>query len=62
MAFVGGQAPAYKEYVANLELKMRDPAFREDVAALLRSTIAFSPDDAYALIKKCLIDKMDGHR
>jgi len=28
----------------------------------LRSPITFSPDDAYALIKKCLIDKMDGHR
>ena len=62
MAFVVGHAPSYKEYVANLELKMQDVAFREDVAALLRSTIAFSPDDAYALIKKCLIDKMAGRR
>ena len=62
MEFVVDKAPSYKEYVQNMQEKMNDTEFLTDVIPLLRPEISFNPQDAYQLVYKKLIDKMDGKR
>ena len=56
------KAPSYKEFVQNIELKMQDEEFLEDVIPLLRPEIDFEPHKAYALVYEKLIDRMPGKR
>ena len=60
--FVTDRAPSYKEFVQNMELKMQDEEFLEDVIPLLRPGIDFDPHKAYALVYEKLIDRMPGKR
>ncbi|MCQ2119660.1 MAG: nucleotidyl transferase AbiEii/AbiGii toxin family protein [Bacteroidales bacterium] len=60
--FVVDRAPSYKEFVQNMELKMQDEEFLEDVTPLLRPEIEFDPHKAYALVYEKLIDRMPGKR
>ena len=60
--FVTDRAPSYKEFVQNMELKMQDEEFLNDVIPLLRSEINFDPHKAYALVYEKLIDLMSGKR
>ena len=60
--FVADRAPSYKEFVQNIELKMQDEEFLEDVIPLLRPEIDFDPHKAYALVYEKLIDRMPGKR
>lgn len=57
-----GRAPSYKEFVQNMELKMQDEEFLEDVTPLLRPEIEFDPREAYPLVYEKLIDRMPGKR
>ena len=41
---------------------MEDPEFTNDMQSLLRPGITFNASDAYILIYKTFIDKMDGNR
>ena len=60
--FVADKAPSYKEFMQNMELKMQDEEFLEDVIPLLRPEIDFDPHKAYALVYEKLIDRMPGKR
>lgn len=60
--FVADRTPSYKEFVQNMELKMQDEEFLEDVTPLLRPEIEFDPRTAYSLVYEKLIDKMSGRR
>lgn len=60
--FVADRIPSYKEFVQNMELKMQDEEFLEDVAPILRPEIHFDPHKAYSLVYEQLIDKMPGRR
>ena len=60
--FVTDRAPSYKEFVQNMELKMQDEEFLNDVIPLLRSEINFDPHKAYSLVYEKLIDQMPGKR
>ena len=62
MEFVVGKMPSYKQFVNNMEEKMQDPEFLDDTLALLRPNIHFSPSEAYPLIYKSFIDRMEGKR
>lgn len=62
MEFVVERAPSYKEFVQNMELKMKDEEFLEDVSPLLRPEIEYDPIKAYPLVYETLIDKMPGKR
>lgn len=62
MEFVVGKMPSYKQFVNNMEEKMQDPEFLDDTLALLRTNIHFSPSEAYPLIYKSFIDRMEGKR
>lgn len=60
--FVADKAPSYKEFMQNMELKMQDEEFLEDVTSLLRPEIRFEPHTAYSLVCERLIDRMPGRR
>ncbi|MBR3578469.1 MAG: nucleotidyl transferase AbiEii/AbiGii toxin family protein [Bacteroidales bacterium] len=62
MEFVVERVPSYKEYVLNMQEKMKDIEFLTDVAHLLHPDVAFNPQEAYRLVYNKLIDKMDGKR
>ena len=61
--FVVDKMPSYKQFVQNMELKMKDPEFLGDSDILLRvGAEPFDPVAAYELVKEQLIDKMPGRR
>ena len=62
MEFVVDKAPSYRQFVNNMEEKMQDPEFLEDTMMLLRPEIKFSTSEAYQLVYKMLIDRMEGKR
>lgn len=62
MEFVVDKTPSYKQFVNNMEEKMQDPEFLEDTTMLLRPEIKFSPIEAYPLVYKTFIDRMEGKR
>ena len=62
MEFVVEKAPSYKQFVNNMQEKMEDPEFTNDMQSLLRPGITFNASDAYPLIYETFIDKMEGKR
>ena len=62
MEFVVDKAPSYKQFVYNMQEKMEDPEFTNDMQSLLRPDTTFNPNDAYPLIYETFIDKMEGKR
>ena len=55
-------APSYKQFVNNMQEKMADPEFTNDIQSLLRPGISFNACDAYPLIYETFIDRMEGKR
>ena len=45
-----------------MQEKMEEPEFTNDMQSLLRPGISFNASDAYTLIYKTFIDKMEGKR
>ena len=62
MEFFVDKAPSYKQFVNNMQEKMADPEFTNDMQSLLRPDITFNVCDAYPLIYETFIDKMEGKR
>ena len=62
ITFVAERAPAYKEYVQNMELKMQDEEFLDDVQPLLRPEVEFDPLQAWPLVYERLVERMPGKR
>ena len=62
MEFVVDKAPSYKQFVNNMQEKMADPEFTNDMQSLLRPGITFNASDTYILICKTFIDNMEGKR
>ena len=56
------KAPSYKQFVNNMQEKMNDPEFTNDMQSLLRPGISFDASDAYPLIYETFIDRMEGKR
>lgn len=63
MEFVVGKIPSFKQYVQNMELKIRDPEFLGDTDILLRNGFTkFEPAPAWILVKQMFVDRMPGRR
>lgn len=58
MKFSDGKAATSKEFLINMDEKMKDGTFRGDIVGLLRPEIKFNIDEAYELIKKELLEKI----
>ena len=60
--FVAERAPSYKEFVQNMELKLQDEEFLDDVQPLLRPEVEFDPLQAWPLVYERLVERMPGKR
>lgn len=58
IGFVVQQPPTHKQFVLNMEEKMRDPDFLTDSKLLLRPDTTFDPYKAYEVVKTELIDRL----
>ncbi len=58
MSFVVEKPPTHKQFVNNMELKMRDPEFLGDTVNLIRPELDYDPHKAYELVKSNLIDRL----
>ena len=59
MSFVVEKEPSYKQFVQNMELKMRDPEFLNDTQVLLRAGAeVFDPVGAYEVVREKLIERL----
>ncbi|HBB91783.1 MAG: nucleotidyltransferase [Bacteroidetes bacterium GWF2_49_14] len=58
MAFSVEHPPNQREYILNMELKMKDPDFLGDTMALLRPEMPYDPNAAYDLVRKQLIARI----
>lgn len=54
--------PSYRQFITNVEEKMQNPEFLGDVSLILRPDIAFSPQEAYNLVRETLIERISGRR
>jgi len=58
MEFFGGKTPSRKEYLRNLEEKMKVPQFIKDMDGILRPGFTYDPFVAFDVIKKVFIDNL----
>ena len=58
IGFVVDNPPTQKEYLQNMELKMQDSEFLDDINLLLRPDDKYNPFEAWELVRKELIEKL----
>lgn len=58
MRFSVGNVPSQKEFMDNMELKMKDSEFLGDITALLRPTEKYNQSEAFDRIKNSLLTKL----
>ena len=58
MEFTVQQPPSYKQFIANMELKMGDVDFLEDTCQLIRPGRTFNPRIGYETVKTILINRL----
>ena len=58
MAFSVEQPPTQKLYLQNMEAKMQDDEFKDDIVALIRPIEKYSQEKGYQLVKKEIMGKM----
>jgi predicted nucleotidyltransferase component of viral defense system len=58
MSFADGKTPSQAVYLANMEEKMQKKDFLNDTIGLLRPELKYSPQVAYEIVKKKLIEKL----
>lgn len=59
MRFVVDHLPTRKMFLENIEEKMRDNEFKNDIHMVLRPGIDYNNENAFDLIKKNLIEKLE---
>ena len=63
MEFVSDKVPTYKQYVQNMEEKMKDDEFLSDMELLLREdAVRFNPIEAYEQVRAAFIEQLLGKR
>jgi predicted nucleotidyltransferase component of viral defense system len=58
ISFSDGESPSQAVYLANMEEKMQEETFLNDMQALLRASLSFNPQTAWNLVRKKLIEKL----
>ena len=58
MSFSVSQPPTYKQYILNMETKMTDPDFFEDMDSLIRPDETYDIQEAYRIVKENIINKL----
>lgn len=55
---LGEELPSWREYVLNVETKLKDLEYRHGMDALLRPGIVFDPDAAWSLMQEKIVDRL----
>jgi len=58
IGFVVDNPPTQKEYLLNMELKLKDDEFLGDIEMLLRPDEKYNPVEAWELVRSLLIEKL----
>jgi predicted nucleotidyltransferase component of viral defense system len=58
MNFSVEKPPTQREYILNMEAKMKDSDFLGDTTALLRPDVPYEPQLAYEVVKTTLIERI----
>ena len=58
IAFTASHSPTWKEWLINMEEKMQDPEFLEDVQPILRPEVSFNPFEGWDLVRERLVDRL----
>jgi hypothetical protein len=58
MDFSVSQPPTYKQFILNMESKMTDPDFSEDMDSLMHPEETYDIQEAYRIVKEKIIDKL----
>jgi predicted nucleotidyltransferase component of viral defense system len=58
MNFVVSQLPTHKQFILNMENKMTDSDFLEDIGSLIRSDEIYDIQEAYRIVKEKIIDRL----
>jgi hypothetical protein len=53
-----GKVPSQKEFINNMEIKIKHTEFLADIIALLRPDEQYNQEAAYELVKNELIEKL----
>jgi predicted nucleotidyltransferase component of viral defense system len=59
MDFSVSKPPTYKQFILNMESKMADPDFLEDMDSLIRPEETYNVEEAYQVVKERIIDKLN---
>lgn len=63
MDFSVEKPPSYKQFMQNMELKMRDSEFLGDTELLLRPDAdKFDPERAFQMVRESFIERLSGRR
>ena len=55
---LGEELPSWREYVQNVEAKLSDETYRNGMETLLRPGTSFNPDEAWANVRKHIVDRL----
>lgn len=58
MDFSVSQPPTYKQFILNMESKITDPDFSEDMDGLIRPDEVYNIQEAYRIVKEKIIDRL----
>lgn len=58
MQFVVGKLPTQKQFILNMEEKMKDKEFTSDIQMILRPGIVYDNNKAYDFVKKEILEKL----
>lgn len=58
MSFSEGNSPSSTLFILNLEEKIKEEVFLNDIKALLRPTIKYNALEAFELVKSTLLEKI----
>ena len=55
---LGEELPSWREFVLNVEDKLKDLEYRHGMDALLRPDVEFDPDAAWSLMREKIVDRL----
>ena len=55
---LGEELPSWREFVLNVETKLKDVEYRHGMDALLRPDVEFDPDAAWTLMQEKIVDRL----
>ncbi|KAA6346326.1 hypothetical protein EZS27_006153 [termite gut metagenome] len=58
ISFSDGESPSKAVYLANMEEKMQEEIFLNDIQTLLRPSLDFDPQEAWEVVRERLIERI----